>query len=298
MTYYSSTAFDSTRPRKLAKKIQPATFLEKSILKYSTNGIGVQSQEYSGCDFELENVKVNEINWKVGTSTLTFVLSIWAILSFIFGCLTLLDELLSNDVKFDWVFYLSISFIVIPVIFFTIVKLLKKNNRIRTSGIVSFNRKTGIVTFPWKSHIESYPFDEFDVSIKHAGGYSGEIRYHPFFIHRYTGKWISSEQSFWHVWQAELFWELIKQYMDISQPIPDIPQMEPFRSNDPVTANWDKEQGRPNDYWLNLTIEEVEAMQKRAREAAEQFPWGMTRDEAINSGWKPSGVGQGGWQTN
>ena len=85
--------------------------------------------------------------------------------------------------------------------------------------------------------------------------------------------------------------------MDISKPLPDIPSMEPYRSMDPVTAAYDQKHKRPPRYWRDMDLEKAEELQKAAAKAASQYPWGMTREQAIAQGWEPSGVGQGDWKT-
>ena len=91
-------------------------------------------------------------------------------------------------------------------------------------------------------------------------------------------------------WQRNLVWEFYQRFMDISKPLPDLPEYEPHRHKDPVTAEYDKRVGRPKDFWKNMDYEEALKLQERSAEAARSFPWGKTRKEAIASGWKPSGI--------
>jgi len=93
-----------------------------------------------------------------------------------------------------------------------------------------------------------------------------------------------------------LKWEFLQQYMDISKPLPDVPTMEPFRDKDPVTAAWDKAHNRPPRYWREMDIGQAKRSRDFAYEAASQYPWGLTREQALASGWQPSGVGEGGWR--
>lgn len=52
-------------------------------------------------------------------------------------------------------------------------------------------------------------------------------------------------------------WDFLQNYMDISQPLPDIPGLEEYRHLDPVTAEHDQRTGRPVDYWLNVIDEDT-----------------------------------------
>ena len=84
--------------------------------------------------------------------------------------------------------------------------------------------------------------------------------------------------------------------MDISKPLPDIPSMEPYRSMDPVTAAYDKANNRPPDYWKNMDMEKAKQMHDAAYKAAKSYPWGLSREQALEQGWQPSGVGEGDWK--
>jgi len=52
-------------------------------------------------------------------------------------------------------------------------------------------------------------------------------------------------------WIYHLRWELYQHYMDITRPLPDIPEFEPYRHLDPTTREWDKKHNRPKDFWLS-----------------------------------------------
>ena len=57
---------------------------------------------------------------------------------------------------------------------------------------------------------------------------------------------------------AMAFWDFIQCYMDISQPLPDSPLLEVNRQHDPVTREHDKQSGRPERYWRNMTHNEIQ----------------------------------------
>jgi hypothetical protein len=85
-----------------------------------------------------------------------------------------------------------------------------------------------------------------------------------------------------------LEWEMTQHYMDVRLPLPDTPEMEPFRAEDPVTAEWDAKRQRPPYWWRNLSFHQAQALKEAATEAARHYPWGKTREEAKASGWRPS----------
>ncbi|WP_275289096.1 hypothetical protein [Halomonas elongata] len=69
---------------------------------------------------------------------------------------------------------------------------------------------------------------------------------------------------------------MLQRYMDVSQPLPDVPRLEPFRYRDPVTAEHDRQTRRDPRYWRDLDIEAW-----KEREGAEllkaqmDYPWGQ-----------------------
>ncbi|MCE2570430.1 hypothetical protein [Motilimonas eburnea] len=54
--------------------------------------------------------------------------------------------------------------------------------------------------------------------------------------------------------QIEAAWDTLLRYMDVEQPLPDIPSLEPFRHLDPTTAAFDKagKRGRPDNFWVDF----------------------------------------------
>jgi hypothetical protein len=83
-------------------------------------------------------------------------------------------------------------------------------------------------------------------------------------------------------------WELLQTFMDISKPLSEVPELEPFRTKDPVTVNYDKEHQRPPRYWQNMDPAKAKQFHKEASEATYKYPWGKTREQALAAGWQPS----------
>lgn len=52
------------------------------------------------------------------------------------------------------------------------------------------------------------------------------------------------------------FWDTLQRYMDVEQPLPDLPVLEQSRHLDPVTAAHDAAIGRPERYWRDRTFED------------------------------------------
>ncbi|MEE4697597.1 hypothetical protein V2J88_01095 [Pseudomonas alliivorans] len=139
------------------------------------------------------------------------------------------------------------------------------------------NRRTGLVTiFDYRRHrkegvIDEFvaPFFEFDAYMittrdRHGSYYGLLLR------HRYQ-----KQQINFHSLLAPddvkqrpcALWDFFQNYMDTSRPIPDIPYFEAYRHLDPVTAKYDKENGRNPRYWIDMDDdtfkERVNAMWQR-----------------------------------
>ena len=173
--------------------------------------------------------------------------------------------------------------------------LILKKGWVRNRNNIIVSRRTGLVTFTWNKQRVSLPFDEFDVCMPTGTRPTGSHDYYLRFVHKYSDKWFQAPAGRDNAWEVEQDWEFWQQYMDISQPLPDIPKIEPFRDRDPVTAQWDQQHHRPKDYWKNIPMDKAKAMRRQSRQAAESFPWGLTREQALAAGWQPSGVGEGDW---
>lgn len=146
------------------------------------------------------------------------------------------------------------------------------------AGESFFSRETGEVSFAVSGGKKlTAPFEEFDAYVERvieAGG----IFYRLMFVHRYTGKQFS-QTSLSRVEPAKeevmALWDMLQRYMDVSQPLPDVPRLEPFRHLDPVTAEHDQRTGRNPRYWRDLDIEawkQSEGAEWLKRQA--EYPWG------------------------
>ena len=153
----------------------------------------------------------------------------------------------------------------------------KKLDETLEDGCSEFNRVTGQVKFALgKGRSFEAPFVEFDAYVERVVQRGG-IFYRLMFLHRYTQKQfnktslsnIEAEKT-----EVLALWDMLQRYMDVTQPLPDMPRLEPFRHLDPVTAKYDQTTGRNPRYWRDL---DIEAWQKS--EGAEllrsqrQHPW-------------------------
>lgn len=126
------------------------------------------------------------------------------------------------------------------------------------AGESFFSRETGGVSFalPGGKKLTA-PFEEFDAYVERVIQHGG-IFYRLMFVHRYTGKQFS-QTSLSRVEPTKeevmALWDMLQRYMDVSQPLPDVPRLEPFRHLDPVTAVHDQRTGRNPRFWRDLDFE-------------------------------------------
>jgi len=146
-----------------------------------------------------------------------------------------------------------------------------------------FFRPTGkVVLRGWREETFEAPFVEFDPYISFTVNYRGPVTYNLFLVHRYTGK-RTTVASVDQTRKVQLYahWDELQRYMDVSQPLPDVPALEPYRHLDPTTAEYDAagKRGRPADYWKNLDLEwwEKEGYPEHMRKI-EEFPWSSLKD--------------------
>ncbi|MFD1261680.1 hypothetical protein [Entomomonas asaccharolytica] len=144
-------------------------------------------------------------------------------------------------------------------------------------GIVwEFNRRTGMVTIV--NHRKgdfSAPFYEWDAYLGMVPTSSGVMYYKLSLIHRYQPKKIidlshiaplGPDQA-----NALAAWDCLQNFMDISQPLPDIPAWDYYRKNDPMTVKHDQQTGRDPDYWMGMSDEHFQQLCSDMRLQARQL---------------------------
>ncbi|MCG7198097.1 hypothetical protein MD273_00020 [Marinobacter pelagius] len=151
-----------------------------------------------------------------------------------------------------------------------------------------FFRPTGMVRFrTWREETFEAPFIEFDPYISFHVNPKGPTSCKLQLRHRYSG-WQTAVASVHSTLKHELYahWDELQRYMDVSQPLPDIPALEPYRHLDPTTAEYDAagKRGRPADYWAALDLEWWEREGYPAHlDAIREFPWHQLRDRMQDS---------------
>lgn len=146
-----------------------------------------------------------------------------------------------------------------------------------------FFRPTGMVKFrTWREETFEAPFIEFDPYISFHVNPKGPVSYKLLLRHRYTG-WQTTVAQVADAHKVELYahWDELQRYMDVSQPLPDVPALEKYRHLDPTTAEYDAagKRGCPADYWATLDLDWWEKEGYPAHlEKIRNFPWSTLED--------------------
>lgn len=139
------------------------------------------------------------------------------------------------------------------------------NGKIPVKTLFSLSRETGMVTLHGSGNkvLFSHPFIEFDCYLTTTPTPQGFFDYQLFLVHRYNGykhgvpigRFITGSKQ---LDEYKRLWNMIQAYMDVSQPLPDIPMNEPFRDKDSATIAYDKAHNRKPDFWFSMSDEEFE----------------------------------------
>ena len=157
------------------------------------------------------------------------------------------------------------------------------------SDDIAFCRRTGMV----KSFQGNFPFYEFDAFIEMSADMKGN-QFHSLKVrHRYPQHSKDERNGLpldfdfpadGSIAQLYAMWDMLGRYMDISQPLPDIPRLEPFRHLDPTTKAFDEagKRGRPATYWrdlyANASEQELKQWREEHRKVVDAAPWGSRPD--------------------
>ncbi|WP_304638872.1 hypothetical protein [Pseudomonas sp.] len=161
----------------------------------------------------------------------------------------------------------------------------------RKGPVWEMNRQTGLVTVfarkPGqfrKLGIEGdfvAPFYEFDAFIHTIPDRQGFPLHMLNLVHRYQVAAIDFSVLMGKVGiQAHCIalWDFWQQYMDISKPLPEVPDLEPFRPLDPVTTEHDQRTGRPARYWRDM---DEQTYKRRIQEITEISKINMDRQNIM-----------------
>nr|WP_260416128.1 iron ABC transporter permease [Pseudomonas cichorii] len=142
-----------------------------------------------------------------------------------------------------------------------------------------FNRVDGMVRFKRRfRRLFVAPFEEFDPVLTLLPSGYGSHDYTITLYHRYTNKKISLATKMHSLGLDKAntlaFWDCLQRYMDITQPLPDLPVLEQSRHLDPVTAAHDASTGRNPRRWRDQALTDWKTSgEKKLNEQLQSYPW-------------------------
>ncbi|MFV8835168.1 hypothetical protein ACNSTU_09375 [Aquisalimonas sp. APHAB1-3] len=324
MTTYADTAFTGSRPHDLpsGQDLESMGYFHRKALGVRLPLLGPQCREFMAAAtnvFELDRLREGSGEqlekdlaerephrrrmWASRADPLVLIASIGAVAGF-FGFASLAVAvlwLITDGLSEFGVEMITVQLVYFCLPFFTIwllCRLLVRSGWFTLKRDTRFYRDTGMVSL-WagrKVGRVELPFAEFEAFASPVSTAVGTIRHRLGLIHRGTGHSVGYPGAQIELWETQLIWEVMQQFMDVSRPLPDIPEFDGTRHLDPVTAEHDRKSGRPARYWLDMDRAHASALHERARKSARAYPWGRTREQALASGWRPSGVGEGDWR--
>ena len=120
-----------------------------------------------------------------------------------------------------------------------------------------FNRQTGMLTIGRRFQKPfSAPLYEFDATLEFRPGPHGNSGFAIWLHHRYTSVEVflgAKIQSLGMTLEEALaFWDTLQRYMDVTQPLPELPILEQFRPLDPPPAEHDRQSKRDPRRWRDM----------------------------------------------
>ena len=167
--------------------------------------------------------------------------------------------------------------------------LLDKFNLTPKGLYVVFNRHTGMVEVASESRgkFHHLPFEQFNAHHRTVHSERG-APYYGFTLLHYKEDLMYQIADYVSIEGALVHWELIKNFMDTSEPLADIPQFERYRVYDPTTIAHDKKHGRPASFWGRVDKKFIKKVSEIAHDTVRGFPVknADTLHEALQHGYQ------------
>ena len=90
-------------------------------------------------------------------------------------------------------------------------------------------------------------FKDFVPELGNSSTLSGGASHYGTLVNKKTDYRIVIEER--SSFEAIMTWNFLATFMDPNQPLPDLPEIEACRQNDPITKAYDEKTGRDPFYW-------------------------------------------------
>jgi len=218
-----------------------------------------------------------EMIWAFGIITSFIFIPLWMFIYLLSDGMRVLPEI--GVILAYWLIGLVVSKILYKCVF-----LFKQKEKYI---FVIFNRSTGNIEFPSpdRQSLLYYPFAEFNAHHRTVHTQNGLPQYGLTLLHY-------KEQIMYQVILGGetgtiMHWEQLQNFMDVTQPLPDIPSFEQFRQQDKLTAELDKKNNRPKDFWYRVDKVFYKKVLKIVLNTIDTFPEGCLHyEQALKKGYK------------
>ena len=161
--------------------------------------------------------------------------------------------------------------------------------RIKTPNLAYFDRQTGKVGYTFdipgcdeRDEFGNCCFDWQDmkcVLVNQSTDQGGSRAFFPVISHKDRDKYPQTKMTIVVTELAQnpiyclLFWERLVRFMDNTKPLPDIPEYEGYRHLDPITAEFDKQNNRPEVYWRDMSFKQQTEIYDELYKDACEIDW-------------------------
>jgi hypothetical protein len=139
---------------------------------------------------------------------------------------------------------------------------------------ILFDRKTGYILFiddyEGKLEVEKWHYSEVVPAFYYTVTPNGVQEYHLVLFNRLKNEFftlvVDTDMALLYC-----FIRFFNQFMDVSQPLPDVPHLEPFRPFDKTTREYDKKTKRDYYKWRKTDPKEFDALCKHAYDTLDKL---------------------------
>jgi hypothetical protein len=207
----------------------------------------------------------------------------------VFGYSQLSDELSFSEYYADGIQPFLVYMFLPMLLFWGIGRYLEKKYpefvyRQPKGPLWELNRQTGMVTIYKDPENEGHsgeirgqaPFHEWDGYLLSLPDHQGNLWYRLVLVHKTRELALPLNQLVAVTTNREdmlAYWDVIRQYMDVTKPLPDMPLFEPYRHLDPTTSEYDQKKGRESRYWRDMSKQEYERFKEDNRHKLYNNKW-------------------------
>lgn len=144
-------------------------------------------------------------------------------------------------------------------------------------------------------HTKDIPFEELEARTTTMWDGGNRAMCKLYLSHKYSKEGLVYGAPHKQAWYVGLLWEFFQHFMDVSRPLPDVPELEPYRHLDPTTREWDKQHNRPPRLWRDMDHRDYMALVRESVDSAAEYPY-LKPELAKKQKWQPAGDGKHWYQ--